>query len=343
MQPTTYGKPCEVASFSYDGSRRLLLDRSQLKMFRPEADFGAYSDLTAGFETFIGRDEERNERLDAIIAAVPGIKSMALDVVTWRGIMTKLLCTPFLPSEKWSLWGMAVNGVIYLVEVKAESAREQMSPRHAKLCYSGLKFETLCMVPAEAAMGARKRVPNMLERAATVVNNNEEFDIVFTSQLGPHRLLLGAEIDGLDEDGLKYVELKTTKSLSNGYSRAMFKEVKLLKWWLQCFLAGVPDVVAGFRSDRMRIDEPLERIPIASIPRRVRGSVKWDPQLVLAFGELILSWLRQMIALRGGEGESALLGFALSYDPAERDATGSACISLDFDVPVPNFLPTGFT
>lgn len=228
------------------------------------------------------------------------------DVITWRGILTKMLCTPFLRGESWKLNGNVCGGRIYLEEIKEA---EQLTPAHQGFVYGGFKFESLCMVPTA---GASEPTP-MASRAANVVNNMCEFGVLFRGSLGSHRLLFGAEIDGLDATGQHYLELKTTATLT---PRNMpgFQQHKLLKWWTQSFLAGVPEILVGYRNRRSWV-ESLETIRVDSIPRRLRGAVQWDPQLVLAFGDLLLTWLGGAVRRMGAISPGAPIGcFTLSFE-----------------------------
>ena len=68
------------------------------------------------------------------------------------------------------------------------------------------------------------------------------------------RLLMSAEIDCADEEK-KYVELKTSKQIASQRDSASFEKFKLLKFWLQSFLAGVPRVLVGFRRAYRRRDK----------------------------------------------------------------------------------------
>ena len=64
--------------------------------------------------------------------------------VTWRGMVTKLLCSPYNKSEPWTMAATLHNGTIYLSEIETYETREReenMSARHQQMCYWGVKFE----------------------------------------------------------------------------------------------------------------------------------------------------------------------------------------------------------
>ena len=66
------------------------------------------------------------------------------NIVTWRGMITKLLCSPYNKSEPWKVAATLHNGTIYLSEIETEEAKERterQTPREQQYCYWGVKFE----------------------------------------------------------------------------------------------------------------------------------------------------------------------------------------------------------
>lgn len=66
-------------------------------------------------------------------------------------------------------------------------------------------------------------------------------------------------------------------------------ERKLLKFWIQSFLLGVPRIIVGFRS-KDGILQSLEELETSQIPRLVkqRGKGTWDGNLCITFTENLL-------------------------------------------------------
>jgi len=146
------------------------------------------------------------------------------------------------------------------------------------------------------------------------VNANEEFVSVMSIGIDELKILMAAEID-CTQPGSGYVELKTNKLLQTERDRTSFEKHKLLKFWLQSFLAGVPKIVVGFRDAQGAVHEltPLETL---KIPRMVREKRLWDPSVCLNFGKTVLQWIIQQI--------SSILSvrrFRLRYDPGRREIT----------------------
>lgn len=82
---------------------------------------------------------------------------------------------------------------------------------------------------------------------------------------------------------IHWVELKTSAEIRN--DRDMLKyERKLLKFWAQSFLLGVPKIIVGFR-DQQGIVHRLEELDTASIPGKVKnvGKGSWDGNICINF------------------------------------------------------------
>lgn len=174
----------------------------------------------------------------------------------------------------------------------SKDVREQSSSDHHRMTYWGYSFERACSSGHEGP-----------------VNSNVEFGLVFTGRLGNHRLLYGAEVDGVDEGGA-YVELKTNRELLDDRTRRSFEEFKLMRCWAQCFLAGIDEIIFGFRDDRGVVGR-VERVSVREVPRRLRGLVQWDPQVMLKFAEQFIAWLWTSVkSLEDGP-------FRLQYNPVE--------------------------
>jgi RAT1-interacting protein len=84
------------------------------------------------------------------------------------------------------------------------------------------------------------------------------------------------------------VELKTSAEMYAHNDRFVFDR-KLMKYWIQSFLLGVPKIIVGFRS-RDGILERLEEFRTMTIPYDVqrRGMAKWDGNVCIKFTSLFL-------------------------------------------------------
>jgi len=97
------------------------------------------------------------------------------------------------------------------------------------------------------------------------------------------------------EDPINWVELKTTAEVYNDRDLAKY-ERKLLKFWAQSFLLGVPKIIVGFRN-RDGLLLRLEELETHSIPAKVNKSGKgsWDGNICINFAAAFLDWLKTIV------------------------------------------------
>ena len=87
----------EFAFFSYDNEHKFHLDgRSMGYYYTPK--IGA--DLSKGFEKFQKHNDTANEHLESLLKTIVDYerqkgRSCEADIVTWRGMITKIMATPF--------------------------------------------------------------------------------------------------------------------------------------------------------------------------------------------------------------------------------------------------------
>lgn len=79
------------------------------------------------------------------------------------------------------------------------------------------------------------------------------------------------------------MELKTSEEIHSDGDMLKF-ERKLLKFWAQSFLLGVPKIIVGFRS-KHGILQRLEELETQKIPGNVKrlGRNSWDGNLCINF------------------------------------------------------------
>ena len=82
----------EIACFSYDEHHELRLDDSSIRYYYPPT-LGA--DLSKGFDTFQKLDDTADEHLDSLLKTIVDHEKqngtpIEADVITWRGMMTKV-------------------------------------------------------------------------------------------------------------------------------------------------------------------------------------------------------------------------------------------------------------
>lgn len=154
-----------------------------------------------------------------------------------------------------------------------------------------------------------------------VVSNKEQYCSVVRTGIGSTVLCLGGEVDACtsrkilasapgsypnppltdrlvaivwdtkpEEKGapINWIELKTSAEIRSDRDMDNF-ERKLMKFWIQSFLLGVPKIIVGFRS-RDGVLVKLEEIETANIPTTAqrRGRARWDGNTCINFASAFL-------------------------------------------------------
>ncbi|PVI07687.1 RAI1-domain-containing protein, partial [Periconia macrospinosa] len=315
-------RPREVAHFSYDDNHEYRDDDSSISYYYPP-EIG--SDLKEGFDTFRHYEDSTDAHLDGLLKALmqkekrDGEKE-PVDFVTWRGMMTKIMTAPFDMFAEFSMFATLHEGTIYIEEDfpgrvaqrAAEASRPPPryqtpnQPDHKMMTYWGYKFETLSLLPTPPPDTPQDVIRGRLK--APVSNHAQHCSIVRTA-FGPHSLLLGGEVDGLSgpkpspdsDQPIPWIELKTAEELPPHPShRDILKfERKLLKFWAQSFLLGVPKIIVGYRT-KQGILTHVQQLETAKIPGMVRrGTNCWDGNLCINFAAAFLGHLKDVVK---GEG-----------------------------------------
>ncbi|KAI9859354.1 MAG: decapping endonuclease targeting mRNA [Trichoglossum hirsutum] len=328
-------RPKEISCFSYDNQHRFHLDESSLRYYYP-ARIGA--DLSGGFDAFEKLDDTADDHLDGLLSTIMALeketsKQCEADFITWRGMMTKIMVTPCS-----DFGGFEMNATLFQVgfsepcmqptpveairvgvnlksfieenhdyKLAEWAAQRSQKPRPGNqsqelMSFWGYKFETLSLMPGTWDATSRDYIEG---REDQVVNNSAQYCSVVRTGFGKSKLVIGGEVDAIwdckpenRDDPINWVELKTSEEILQPRDQHKF-ERKLLKFWAQSFLLGVPKIIVGFRSKNgiLRAIEELETKSIPAIVRR--GSRSWDGNLCINFTAEFLEWLKATIKSDG--------------------------------------------
>ena len=128
------------------------------------------------------------------------------------------------------------------------------------------------------------------------MDNHAQYCSVVRTGIGTTNIILGGEVDGVwdakptnPSQGVNWVELKTTARPNNTSGSMLTYERKLLKYWIQSFLLGVPKIVVGFRNQQGILvgQEELETRKIPGNVKRV-GQSSWDGNVCINFTAALL-------------------------------------------------------
>jgi RAT1-interacting protein len=222
------------------------------------------------------------------------------------------MTAPFSQLDEWEMNATAFQGTVFIEEShtkKLESRADQNNRAPTRgnmsqdlMSFWGYKFETLALMPTPWPETSREYLE---AREDEVVSNYAQYCSIVRTGFGKSKVVIGGEVDAVEafkpediKEPVKWVELKTTAEVTNDRDLVKY-ERKLLKFWAQSFLLGVPKIVVGYRSQQ-GILQRLEEIETQTIPDRVaRGKRLWDGQTCINFTSSFLDWIKAVIV---GEG-----------------------------------------
>ncbi|KAF8896184.1 RAI1 like PD-XK nuclease-domain-containing protein [Infundibulicybe gibba] len=306
-KPTPFQQPTQVISFSYTPLRELEFTESALRYY---VDPPRRARLGYGYERWVQRVEERG-RIDGLLTAFSKTKNLGgvgdIGVVAWRGVMTKILISPYEEREGWMLNVMNINDTMYFEEHYSEvqlNDKNGTSPHHRRQMYFGYAFESYCT----SATPTRPAAPTSGDPPGWGgdVDTNIQWCSVVKTKLGDTRILIGGEVDCIKGKYTgqpnNFVELKTSLVIQSPRDESRF-EKKLLKFYFQSFLLGVPEIVVGFRTPSGEV-QTVQTFKTIEIPRMVRGKPgAWDPLISLDWGSRFLTFLKEVV--QGSPGDEA--------------------------------------
>jgi RAT1-interacting protein len=163
----------------------------------------------------------------------------------------------------------------------------------------GYKFEAVSLLSTPWAEATREEIEN---RDAKPVNNEAQYCSIVTTGIGSTSMILGGEVDAVlgakpdnPNDAIPWVELKTAQQPTTQKDDIKY-ERKLLKFWAQSFLLGVPKIVVGFRSPDGHllklVEHETQKIP--SVVKR-QGQGTWDGNTCINFAAAMLEFIKTTV------------------------------------------------
>ncbi|XP_060587638.1 decapping and exoribonuclease protein-like isoform X2 [Ruditapes philippinarum] len=319
-----FKQPLEIGAFSLDISRNFDNSRNQLKFFIKPQDLQKVEfNLRKGYRKMIRKDDSKPEYIDNILRWITnnpdelsikgtheGTSSqLNTDFVCWRGLLTKFLCTPYENREGWLVAITLFNGTYYLCEFETEQKKEQNASRTQRddeMCCWGWKFEQYLTADS----------PSSEPDTDTAYNNCEAFCTVVRSRLNSHSLVYSGEVDAEYTDnvyGKHYIELKTTREITHPRQNVNFKRFKVIKWWAQSFLVGIPEIVCGYRDDDGIVHrlESFNTMKLPEFAKDIRDP--WKPNVCFNFLDQLLSFIKSTVTV-----DNHRIVYLLQWSPNEK-------------------------
>ncbi|KIO26316.1 hypothetical protein M407DRAFT_24403 [Tulasnella calospora MUT 4182] len=329
VEPPPFQRPLALLTFSYTPERKLIWNNSAMKFYKnPPLN----APLDRDYDKWIKRPEERG-RLDGLLRALrrKAVRPEAAraDVVTWRGVMTKIITAPYENREGWDLNAMFVNNCLYIEEHSTDARlqeKENMTPQHRLASYYGYAFESYCTTDRPLPPD----IPPQGDGWGGPVDTNVQWCTVVKTKLGNLRIIMGAEVDCVRETFTgqpdTFVELKTSQVIRNQRDDQRFRS-KMLKYWAQSYLLGIPEVVVGFRTQEGRIAN-VQSFPTLDFTKMARERGEWDGGVCLEFGFEFLTHILRYTRFAQKHTKDTIV-WRISFKPG----SGVTIKQVDFDTP----------
>ncbi|KAL5473792.1 hypothetical protein EMCRGX_G028348 [Ephydatia muelleri] len=140
-----------------------------------------------------------------------------------------------------------------------------------------------------------------LDKTSTV-NPQEAFCTVVRTRMREHSVVMAAEVDCCDNSAKEkapqcYLELKTSRCIYTDRNKHSLRRFKLMKWWAQSYLVGIPRIICGFRDDE-GIVKNLQTFKTVEIPKETQNDLSlWQPSVCLNFLDAVLTWMREVVVV----------------------------------------------
>lgn len=332
---TALKQPKEIGHYSRTQDNEFLVnDSSRLAYYYlPDTDLDKRLDLLSGIKKFkeCNTDDFDSTTLHGLLSTLIEYekrkgKKTKVDIITFRGIMRKLISSAF-DSPQFNMVNLRVvsfDGQLFIKEMKDASATEASSinknreSMQAKAYYSGYKFETLATLSQPLPLVSRTTLE---KRPKRLINNGDQYISLVRTGIGKCKILLGAEVDCIfdfkedSDDNLKhYAELKCT-TMVNTVADAHKFERKLFRTWLQCFLVGINRIIYGFRDEHFLL-RSVEEFTTAEVPVILKNN---NPQMQTSCVDAIkwygafTEWLLSSIPL-DNENPTAVKAYRLIFE-----------------------------
>ncbi len=165
-------------------------------------------------------------------------------------------------------------------------------PGHGARCQENTSRTGIRKSSATKSNTAQSSAPVSARRQCVLAAKSTRVSLpLFTSSLDTKALTPGAVWDAKPEtpgQPINWVELKTSAEMHTHNHRLAFDR-KLMKYWIQSFLLGVPKIIVGFRSQDGILGR-VEEFQTMTIPDDVqrRGTARWDGKVCIKFTSLFL-------------------------------------------------------
>ncbi|CAB9518439.1 Decapping and exoribonuclease protein [Seminavis robusta] len=291
--PVVVQEPQEIACYSVALDKIHYGSREQLHRYQKPAL--KTTNLGDKIDEWIQSCDNDKPLVETILDALTSDQIANADVITFRNNLNKIGGTIFNPKNDWELECTLLdddnNKTLYL-DVLPGNPPQEPPPKDSlqyKLQYYGYRFESVCTGQQDAP-----------------VDNRYEFCSVLRLNMGDTRIVLAAEMDATTvrtststTSVRDYVELKTMRPIRGDRDLQSLYRYRYPKYWLQSYLAGIPTIVVGERTDEGQLVD-VRSVPVSRMHGEAlsffRGDDRkcWNPQTVIRWIHHVLGMLKSV-------------------------------------------------
>lgn len=284
-------KPKLCGFFSIDKNCKYRSDVSQMRYIYPpylqkEGCSGVQFDLNTDYDLIFPKTQNRkslpNANLYKWVMENPH-QTKGVDFVSFRGTYSTLIIPSLVEQvEDWRISACRIGNTIYLcafdTEIKKRNREAQMKKGHqVRSTNWGFKFEQFMLTDN----------PKIKPTGEGELHLNEEFCMLYHSELKNYKLLYGAEMDGIVSDSIiddvSIEKLKNKECVELKLGRC--EGIKLLKWWAQSYFVGIEKIISASRK-KPRFVTGLQNIQVKNLAYSVL-----TPERCLSFLYQILDFI----------------------------------------------------
>ncbi|XP_045583872.2 decapping and exoribonuclease protein isoform X1 [Procambarus clarkii] len=329
-----------LGGYSVDEDRNFGHDRTMLKFldrkYLPEdgEDMKVNMDLNRAAEKaclYSGSSEQNFHNFlqwilnnKKLLMPDPNTPRLDVDFIGVRNNLSIIMKTPYNYKEAWTLYATEFNGTVYMMRQQKLEADSFAQPKGGLLenfQVWGHKFEQY-MSGGDPDDG---------------VQANEEYRVAMKLMVDQTSLLFAPEVDCADpylyeedfKDLSSFVLVKCCRELKEPHKLKNHKRFKLLQWWIENKLSGIPRIVVGYRNDD-GVVHTLQHLKTDDLPEISEG--EWEPDVCVNFLVKFLAFVKSKVA----EEPQAMYKF-------EREEKGNIYCTKLKDSSMVRILPSWYT
>lgn len=134
-----------IDGFSVEHDRSFCKDSRKYLKYLRLPDPGSFAfDLNVGYESYVPGIRHHSLNLNTLIEYIDNKKEdcgdkFTADFITRRGLLVRIMTTPYIPNDSWSVVATKYRGTIYLCKSGKINAEEE--PRSDRHTYYGKNIE----------------------------------------------------------------------------------------------------------------------------------------------------------------------------------------------------------